>query len=260
MTELRGRSVALAGCVGLVALLSRPAHAHDIWATVDRAPDGTQMIADIGFGDRDDRAMPDPVRIVELDVIGPSGTTDLRRPLKATARQGQPVLETRAFPISPGSIIAIIYDNGFWAKKPGDKNPTNTSPLLAPDGTDLHWTVKYSKMLYGQNAYKKVLNQRLEITALKDPFTLNKGDMLPVQVAYEGKPVAGIEVNYGDGVTPVPDAKLPRVKTGTDGIANVPLDRLGPYLIVVDANEPPADKRFATYDHVFSSISFDLAK
>jgi uncharacterized GH25 family protein len=247
------------GLACAAAMVAAPAFAHDIWTTVDKKPGG-KVVADVGYGDRDDRALPDLEKMVVMDAITPSGVIHLRRPLKATTRLGHPVIETPPFSIQPGSVIAISYDNGFWERMPGDKGQTNTTELMVPGGTDPHWTVKYSKMLYGAGAYKQVLHQRMELTALKDPFTLKKGDLLPVRVEYEGKPVAGIEVQYEDGISPVPDAKSPKVKTGADGVAMIPMQRVGPYLLVVDANEPAVDKRFAKYDHVFSSMSFDLTK
>jgi nickel transport protein len=235
-----------------------PASAHDIWTTVDKVS-GDTVIADIGFGDRDNRMVADPARIITMDIVGPSGVTHLpRRNLKVAARMGQPTLETRLFTLEKGAIVAMSYDNGYWLNIPGENGATNTTTLFAPNGTDRHWTVKYSKMLYGPGAYTRNLNQRLELIALKDPFTLKHGEALPVRVVYEGKPVVGTDIQYDDGVSPVPDAQSPKVKTGSDGVAMIPMDRVGPYLLVVDINRPPHDTHFVEYDHVYGALSFDL--
>lgn len=247
--------------VGYLSLsIGTAAFAHDIWTTVDKKSDG-KVVADIGYGDRDDRSVPDPEKLVVMDLIGPAGTTQLRQPMpKVATRLGQPVIETTPFSISEGSIIALTYDNGFWVKIPGDKGETNTTTLLSPKGTAQHWTVKFSKMLYGAGAYKRKTNQRVELTALKDPFTLASGEKLPVRVEYEGQPIAGTEVQYDDGISPISDAKSPKVKTGSDGVALIPITRAGPYLLSVDFSKPPIDKRFADFDHLFGSLSFDLKK
>jgi uncharacterized GH25 family protein len=255
--DMMNRLTLLAACAAVGA--ATPALAHDIWVTTDKRADG-KVVADVGYGDRDDRSLPDLEKVVTMDAIGPSGVTHLRSPLKATTRLGQPVIETPPFAIEPGTVIAIAYDNGFWVRIPGDRGQTNTTVLMAPGGTEAHWTVKYTKLLYGPGAYSKVLNQRLELTALKDPFTLKRGEPLPVRVDYEGKPVADMPVQYGDGISPIPVARLPKIKTGADGVALIPMERVGAYLLVVDGNYPATDKRFADYDHVFSSLSFDLTK
>jgi nickel transport protein len=242
---------------GMIAL-AVPASAHDIWMTADKVS-GSTVVADIGFGDRDNRMVADPARIITLDVIAPSGVTHLpTRKLKVAQRMGQPTVETEPFDLEKGSVVAMTYDNGYWMSIPGRTGSFNTTTLFAGAGTDRHWTIKYSKMLYGAGAYKVSLNQRCELIALKDPFTLKHGEALPVRVMYEGKPLAGTEVQYDDGVSPVPDAQSPKVKTGADGVAMIPMDRTGPYLIVVDLNKPPHDTHFVEYDHVYGALSFDL--
>jgi uncharacterized GH25 family protein len=249
----------LIGSCAAAMLTSTPALAHDIWATVEKAGDNAR--AQIGYGDRDDRSLADNEKFVTLAAIGPAGTTDLRRPLKVTDRLGHSVLETRAFALAPGSIISIVYDNGFWVDVPGDTGSTNTTTLLVPQGTKPHWTVKYSKMLYGRGAFSRVHHDRLEIVPLKDPYTLTAGEKLPVRVELNGKPMPKIDVQYGDGISPIADAKTPVTPTGPDGVAMVPMERPGgAYLLVIDLNAPATDKRFADVDHLFASLSFDLTK
>jgi len=53
------------------------------------------------------------------------------------------------------------------------------------------WTVKWGKMLLGAGSNDKVLGTRLELVALKDPFTARPGTTIPVKLLYDGKPFAG---------------------------------------------------------------------
>ena len=62
---------------------------------------------------------------------------------------------------------------------------------------------------------------------LKDPFDLGRGQKLPVRIELGAKPMAGVKIAYGDGVTPVSDERTPFVTTDRDGIAEVPLARKG---------------------------------
>jgi uncharacterized GH25 family protein len=248
-------SLALA-TIGVLAGVS--AMAHDVWLTVDKK--GGQLTAQINNGDTDKRDIPDRNRVVSLDLVGPSGLDELRRPLTPGTRFGQPVLETKPFASAENGVIAIAYDNGFWINAPKTNAEINTTKLMLDHGSSAHWTVKYGKLLLGPGSYQRVLHTRLELVALKDPFALPVGQKLPVRLELDGKPLAGIQVAYGDGVTPIPDEKMPFVKTGSDGIAAIPLERKGAYLLTVDAEAPPLFKELSEHDHVYASLTFDTSK
>src|SRR5207302_1662880 len=142
---VRATLLLASGSIGTLAAAS--AGAHDVWLTADKS--GDQLSAQINNGDADKRDIPDRNRVVTLDLIDSGGTLDLRRPLKPGQRLGQPVLETKPFPISAGSVLAISYDNGFWINAAANKTEINTTKLMVADGTSAHWTVKYGKLLLG---------------------------------------------------------------------------------------------------------------
>src|SRR5262245_28466262 len=176
--------------------LAPAAQAHDIWLTAGKA--GSQVKAQVNFGDTDARQTPDKSRIVSLELVGASGVQDLRGTLAPTQLSGHPILETQPVSGSAGALLAVVYDNGFWLTNPGDKKETNTIKLLAPKGTATHWTVKYGKTLLGAGSYGKVLHSRIEIVPLKDPYTLPAGQKLPVRVDLDGKPLPNVKIGYAD--------------------------------------------------------------
>lgn len=244
---------------GLILMLGCcTAFAHDLWLTSDGT--GDHVRAQINFGDTDDRQMPDMDKVVSFDLVSAGGRKDLRKALKEIQRLGKPVLETQDFSSAAGGVLSATYDNGFWLKAPNDANETNTSTLLVPNGTARHWTVKYGKVLLGPGAFENRVNCRLEIVALQDPFKLPQGQKLTVRLELDGKPLAGAKLAYGDGIEPIPDAKMPSVTTGKDGTAVIPVSRKGPYVITADPEVPTRYKPLAEFDHLYASLSFDLSK
>lgn len=244
--------------VASFVLAGSPAIAHDIWLTVDKK--SGQLNAQINNGDTDRREMPDRNRVVTLNLV--SGTQDvaLRKPLTMGQRYGQPVLETKSFTASAGALLSITYDNGFWIDSPKDKSEINSTRWMVPGGTSQHWTVKYGKLLLGAGAFSNVVHTRLELLPLKDPFTLGQRQKLPVRLVLNGKPVSGVKIAYGDGVTPIPDERMPFATTGRDGVAEIPLARKGAYLLTTDYQAPPLRSDLAEYDHLYASLTFDISK
>lgn len=231
--------------------------AHDIWIVTTPAGSGGE--AAIAYGDTDARVLPEKSKIVSYRIIGAEGaSTDLRPSLKAGEVAAQPVFKAKDTRLQSGAIVALTYDNGFWIKQAGDVGSTNTSRLMAPDGTSTHWTVKFAKALFGKGAYSQPANTRMELVPLKDPYMLKPGERLPVRVVAEGKPVANADIRYGNGVDPIPDDKTPRVKTGADGIALVPITGTGPQLLAADLYVPPMDRAYSEGDHLYASLTFDL--
>ncbi|WP_163363670.1 DUF4198 domain-containing protein, partial [Enterobacter cloacae] len=61
-----------------------------------------------------------------------------------------------------------------------------------------------------------------------------------LKVLFHGKPLAGAEVERGDGVTAVAEKDIPRFSTDADGVAAVPLVKAGPHLLVIDHKVTPS--------------------
>lgn len=253
---MRAGLLAAAGAVTLTG--ASPAFGHDIWLTADKVRG--RYTAQVDFADLADRELADFRKIVSLDLVTPTGSMDLRHPLTAGQLMGKPVLKTRSFIAPAGSVLAVSYDNGFWMKLSDDPNETNTSKLMVAGGTSPHWTVKYGKLLLGPGSFGRTLGTRLEIVALRDPYTLPRSGKLPVRLLLNGKPYPGADIAYTDGLVPLPDEKQPTVKTNSDGVAEIPVTRVGPVLLTTDLNTKPLHPALADVDHIFASLSYDTSK
>ena len=82
-----------------------------------------------------------------------------------------------------------------------------------------------------------------------------------LKVLFRGKPLAGAEVERGDGVTAVAEKDIPRFKTDAEGIASVPIVRAGPHLLVIDHKSTPSTTPDqATADLYNSTLWFFVSK
>jgi len=215
------------------------AQAHDIWMTPEAGPAGVQVV--IHHGHPGDRKVPDPDKLIDLCVIGPDGQDRLPPgSLVPAMRDGNPVLLVPPLSTTASSgtwLFSARYDNGYWVKTP--QGYRNTSKRQAPDAADSLYSMKYVKALVTAGpatpeAYRRVLGHRLELVPMDNPFAVPVGSKLRVLVLFEGKPLVGVGVEIGDGVTPRKEEDIPRYLTNGDGIAQVPITKAGLQVLVVD--------------------------
>ena len=115
------------------------------------------------------------------------------------------------------------------------------SKRMAPDAIDSLWSGKFAKAATGAGApWDTALGHELEIVPLTDPAAVRVGESLRVRVIFRGQPLAGAEVERGDGVTPMKEADIPRFKSDGDGIAAIPIVKAGPVLLVIDHRVTPS--------------------
>jgi uncharacterized GH25 family protein len=228
--------------------------AHDLWLT--SAPSGTQLVATIFFGETNRRDLPVVQRVAYVDVIDDKGTVSLRNGAFIEQKTNNSLL-TPPFD-RPGSnaVLAASYDNGYWLNTP--EGSRNVSRRLIPQGTNTRWVAKFAKTLMGPGAYTRVLGQELELVALEDPFTLAAGKTLRVRVQLRGKPVTDAKVRILDGVTVMDPKDATSVPTDTSGVATVPLDRRGLYVLAVEYVTPAVSQQLADRDEFNSTLAFTL--
>jgi hypothetical protein len=70
--------------------------------------------------------------------------------------------------------------------------------------------------------------------------------------------LVGIEVETGDGITPMEEKDIPRFKTDNQGIAAVPISKWGPQLLVVDYILPSTYPALAARELYNATLSFVL--
>jgi len=219
-------------------VLVTQADSHDIWITTMQDKLGT-MYAIVHHGHPGDRKTPDADKLFEFNMLADGQATRSLLPgLKSRSQGGIPVLITEPVVIESGfALLAARYDNGYWVKI--QNGYRNTSKLQVPSAEDSLLSIKFAKALVStkpaaRHTYGIVIGHRLEIVPLSDPFVAQPEDVLKVRVHFDGKPLPGVGVEAGDGVTPMDEKDIPRYQTDAEGIAAVKIAKAGPQLLVVD--------------------------
>lgn len=233
---LRIRHLVIA--IAVTSATANAAVAHDVWLTI--AGDAAHRRAIVNYGHPDDRPPAFADKVLDLVAITASGSVSLLKGMEQTTRNGVPVARTKPFADDGHSLLAARYDNGFWIKT-ADGLYRNATRRLAPDAADSMWSVKFAKALTGPDApWGKELGQILEIVPLSDPAKVKPGQTLRLKVLLNGKPLAGVDVERGDGATVVAEKDIPRFAADADGIASVPIVKAGPHLLVIDHRVSPS--------------------
>ena len=228
--------------------------AHDLWLT--SAPSGTQLVATIFFGETNRRDLPIVQRLAYVDVIGDKGTVSLQKGPFTEQKTNNSLLTPPFDPPGSNAVLAASYDNGYWLSTP--EGSRNVSRRLVPQGSNTRWVAKFAKTLMGPGAYGRVLGQELELVALEDPFTLGAGKSLRVRVQLRGKPVTDAKVRILDGVTVMDPKDAKSVPTDSSGVATVPVDRRGLYVLAVEYITPAVAPGLADRDEFNSTLAFTL--
>lgn len=234
------------------------ASAHDLVLI----PAGPQRLT-LEFGHPAEYQAPDPERLIRLDAWVAGGdrpASIMHGVVKSPGDHSTLDLQ----PFSSGNAIQIVcgeYDNGYWVTLTGGRH-FNTSKLHMPKAIDSGAFFKFGKALFPAastaGAFHRRLGEQLEIVPAADPFLVHPGQTLPVIVLYEGKPVAGIGVEIGDGKTQIKEENIPRYKTDRQGVARLPIGHAGLQVIAVDYRRPPLVPRLSDHDDYDASLVFVL--
>ncbi len=250
------RSLGIVAALLLLLAPSAGASAHDLWITT--IADGDAVRAVVNFGHPAEREAPDLHRLLDLVLISPGGATSLREGTLGEQRiDGAPVLVSQRFAVpAAGAVLAGRYDNGYWVKTPHGYR--KASKRLFPGAEDSLWAVKFAKTLLGPGAYATVVGHELELVPLDDPFRLAAGAPLRIRVLFRGTALANAAVELGDGVSPIADKDIPRFRSGSDGVAALPIDRRGPFVLAVDYRAAGKDPALAASDYYNATLAFRL--
>lgn len=109
-------------------------------------------------------------------------------------------------------VIGVMFDNGIWSQDASGEwinKPKTQVPGAKSSGHYVKYTVSY---LHSREKARP-LGFDFELVPLTNPARLKKGQSVPVQVLYKGKPLAGVAVR------PDPMRKDLEVKTDSQGKA-----------------------------------------
>ncbi len=245
------------------ALLPWSAAAHDVLLV----PGGKSELT-VRYGHPGDWQRVEERRLVELHTYadGPAPRQRLADLRPVPAGLGRPPLDLRLSDRGGDTrLVAARYDNGFWARVsvPGQARPfsRNTTRALMPEAESVTQNLKFAKALVldGRDgaSFQRTVGHLLELVPQENPARLQPGEPLAVRVLLGGQPLAGANVERGNGQDVVAEERIERFITDAAGIARVPLLASGLNVLVV-GTERPNDGRLFPREHAGSADRLSL--
>lgn len=181
-------------------LLSSTSFAHDLWvAAPDTLPNRSVLNADLGYGDTyPNHGTLEAKRATLLNPLQLVGTKGQTTTLKLV---GDNYRYASTAPLKSGTYhILASYKPTFWLKDANGKWWQDKHLGDMPTAPHCEQTQMFGKrLLVVGNAYDEItatvpVGQLLEIVPLSHPQTVQAGGVLPLQVWYQGKPLAGATI------------------------------------------------------------------
>ncbi|MGQ9688066.1 MAG: DUF4198 domain-containing protein [Desulfobaccales bacterium] len=230
-------------CLILLLLAATAALAHDAW--IDQR-DGEFVVL---YGHGDDLGKYELKHLQEVKAYDQAGSP--------VAAEVKPHAKGAAIaPATTPALITMIFDEGVWVKTPEGYKHISKSEAKS-QGKEVLSSLKgkyFSKNYWRwHDAFGKPLGFNFEVVPLKNPLAAKVGESLPIQVLYQGKPKAGIEVGYSGAAK---DEKP--LKTDQDGKAAIVLKKSGRQLISASykedlQNDPEADTLWQSANITFET-------
>lgn len=244
----------------LLAVTATAAAAHDILVFPDWK-DG-QLAADIRYGHPADYQPIVPDKLFAFEAIAPGGAAqDWRSTLKLDAMDLKMMQAPGWKPDAGIALLTAQYDNGYWSKNAAGVT-VNTSRVNNPKTAMASHNMKYGKAIVAtsptHSGFDRIVGHKLELIPKRDPLAMKVGDVLPVEVRFNGKPLVGAGVEIGDSVTAVPEDKIARYRTDAKGVAMVPIGKAGWEVLGVDHEEKSPTPRLADHEKYTATLVFRL--
>lgn len=254
-------------------LFAAPAQAHDFWLqpiSWDAKPGArVPFTVEVGHGAAREKWGADAKRVTVLQVVGPSGRTDLRRyfrPGGATPhligtfpKQGLNVVSL-ATSLVPSELPAIRFNDFLQVEglTPAIEARRAAGATNRP-GRELYWRRAKTLIAFGPASARdnalatRPLGLSLEIVPKRNPYSLGADRRLPVQILFEGRPLAGALVKLTSLEF---DAKP--IATGRSdgrGLVTFRVPNVGSWLVNVIWTKRIANPA-AEFETTFSSLTF----
>ena len=226
--------------LGLLFLIAPEVFAHDFW--IERK--GKEFLLVYGHGDQRMEFNSSDVKTVKA--FGPGG-----KEIEVRMEKKGEVKRLLLQPVESPSWILAEIDNGYWSKTIyGWKHLPKRKASRVVEAIRSFY---YSKALMAWNdaLQNPISSAQLDIVPMKNPYELKAGASLPIKVFYQGKPIAGVEVEGQDHEV--------ISTTDKDGNARIRLTK-GQQLISASYKDPLKDDPDADYLSCTATLTFEVEK
>ena len=244
--------------IALASACTSLAFAHDINLFPQMEDTNLQVL--VKYGHPSNYSPARLSSLVDLAAYSPDGKRIDN--VKDVKQDGDYLSWTVGKSVQPGTwLFATRYDSGFYVKT-AEGRFVNTTKLEVPNAVNAARSFKFGKALFAVGAagpgFNRIVGHRLEIVPQEDPFLAKVGGDLLVKVLFEGKPLADVGVEIGDGVTHMKEVDIPRYKTNSEGLVRVPIKGNGLRLVAVDYDVPSVTPTLASKDSYSATLVFTL--
>jgi uncharacterized GH25 family protein len=266
------------GRVGLLwavcALWAPALQAHNFWIELSTFTPaaGQRVVLRLRVGQelKGDPVPRDPSLIKRFVMVGPAGEAPI---------PGVPNTEPAGFPVFPSpGLYTVVYDSSRYAVALDaakfeaylkEEGLEKIAALRARQGKSAAAArevfSRCAKALVAVGGpppsspgYDRVLGQRLELVAEKDPYSLAGGGELPVRLLYEGKPLAGALVMALQRDRPDNLPSKVTARTDARGRVTLKLDRPGFWLVKAVNMIPAPPDAGADWESFWAALTFTL--
>ncbi len=220
----------------LAVLLAAPAYAHFPWITLHDQNGAIQQF-EIGWGhDFPGDGLLDPDRVESIRLIFPDG--DERK----IAADAGPPYSLSGIETAGTHIIEAIQKGSYYSRttQGGRRGSRADHPNAISCGFSTNTMKAFFPVDHGNGDVEKSLGHDLEIIPLADPASLSSGDRLPVKVTFQGKPFTDSIYASWDGYNG-DDAFALALETSEEGLAEVPIENDGLWIIMANTSEDYPD-------------------
>jgi uncharacterized GH25 family protein len=245
----------------VVTFLATPALAHDFW-TIDRgAQEGAPLTVLLGNGHNfplGEEITADQVseRYEPLRILGPDG--------ELTLKPGpEPRLAVSEKPLAKGTYLLLAAGkNGFSTQSPDGwvRKPKNEVPGAVKCGFGANFAKAVVNVGAAEvNLIKKPVGQKLEIVPQVNPASVKVGEVFPVQVILDGKPLPNTRLGaYFAGFGHEGDSQAFSALTDKNGLVSIIPLRSGVWLAKVSTSGPYADQARCDTENYSATLAFTI--
>ncbi len=219
-----------------------PLQGHDLWVT--KTDDGYAVMRG---------RLPDSVELYRPSCIEELVAFDAKGaplPVKRVDRERRVVVQTPSVP----ALVAVV---AAWGHRIIDEDGKKHFMSRAQAGEagirarEAFSSTQYSKTLFSfDRSFGKPLGMRFEVVPQCDPFALQKGELLPVQVLFDGMPLSNCRVQSG--------MNTDSAETDANGRAQIPLQGSGWHKLAVIHDIPAPQGSAIDYQRFFAFLVFQL--
>lgn len=246
-----------------VIFFSRPVCAHYASVVLDNyhPTRGEAVTVDIGFGHKfpaDGEMRNAAYRYTTLEIIDGKGN---RRDIAVTPKKERGNEPVKVTFDEKGVYTILLSKKNFVSKT---TKGYKYQPRSAFDNVIYSkWSETVSKALLevedsGGEYTPAATGERFRIEALENPLKLEKGELLPVKVTFDGAPWRGMIYATHENFSDEKDTFAFTTKTDKKGIAHIKLLQKGKWLIKADHSYPYEDKEKADNYSFTTTLTFEL--